>query len=66
MSLTVKASLYHDWSSDPIETRRFSIDQDVVTNYTYLIQKLAQIFPDVSADNIIVTYRGICTLVTYI
>ena len=58
MSLTVKASLYQEWLSEPIETRRFALDQDVATNYTYLREKLAQVFPDVQADNISVSYLG--------
>lgn len=60
MSLTIKASLYHNWNHHPIETRRFSIDQEVATSFTYLMQKLAQIFPDVEADKITVAYIGMC------
>lgn len=57
MSLTVKASLYSSWShSQPIETRRFTIDQEVAASFTYLIQKLAQVFSNLEADKIIVAY----------
>jgi sequestosome 1 len=56
MSLTVKASLYNNWHFEPIETRRFSLDQEVATSYTYLVQKLAQIFDQLEADKIIVSY----------
>ena len=59
MSLTVKASLYGNWSHpEPIETRRFSIDQEVAASFTYLTQKLAQVFSNLEADKIIVTYTG--------
>uniref|UniRef100_A0A1X7T7Q1 ZZ-type domain-containing protein n=1 Tax=Amphimedon queenslandica TaxID=400682 RepID=A0A1X7T7Q1_AMPQE len=57
MSLIVKASLYGNWGRpEPLETRRFSIDQEVATSFTYLTQKLAQVFSNLEADKIIVTY----------
>ncbi len=59
MSLTVKAYLHKDWISEPIETRRFALDQDVATNYTYLTEKLAKIFPQLRAQNISISYLGI-------
>lgn len=59
MSLTVKAHLYEEWANEPIETRRFALDQDVATNYTYLTEKLAQTFPQVKSQDITVSYLGI-------
>lgn len=56
MSLTVKAFLHDDWLREPIETRRFALDQDVATNYTYLTEKLAQVFTQVKAQDIIISY----------
>lgn len=58
MAFTVKASLYQNWENEPIETRRFSIDQEVATSFDYLTQKLAQIFSDLEAKNIQVYYLG--------
>lgn len=58
MSFTVKAALYKDWHHEAIETRRFSVDQEVATSYAYLTQKLAQIFGQLEADKIIVAYLG--------
>lgn len=56
MSLTVKASLYHHhWQNDPVEIRRFTIDQEVATSYTYLRQKVTQTFPSLADDSDIVT-----------
>ena len=61
MSFTIKASLFQNWSTEPIESRRFSIDQDVATNYVYLVQKLSQAFGDhdLKADDIVVSYIGL-------
>ena len=59
MALTVKALLYGKWfSCEPIEVRRFTIDQDVAASYTALIQKLSQVFSDLKGD-VKVTYSGI-------
>lgn len=52
MSLIVKVSLYHrHWHSEPVEVRRFTVDQEVATSFTYLRQKLAQVFPSIQDDN---------------
>ncbi|KAL5459848.1 hypothetical protein EMCRGX_G033231 [Ephydatia muelleri] len=50
MSVGVKAYLYQDWKSEPVEIRRFSIDGDVAACYDYLAQKLCQVFPTLCAD----------------
>ena len=66
MSLTVKAFLYKEWGRDPIEIRRFTIDQDVTTSYAYLTQKIAQVFPDVRSDGVIVAWTGEIKNVLYL
>ena len=59
MSLTVKAFLYRrSWSEEPLEIRRFSLDQDVSTNYTYLVQKIVQVFPTLPADDVVIAWAG--------
>ena len=59
MSLTVKAFLYRrSWREEPTEIRRFSLDQDVSTSYSYLVQKLAQVFPSIAAEEIVLSWEG--------
>ena len=59
MALTVKAFLYRrSWSEEPQEIRRFSLDQDVSTNYSYLVQKIAQVFPSVPAEDVVISWTG--------
>lgn len=59
MSLTIKAFLHgHSWRDGPKEIRRFSVDQDVSTSFTYLLEKIAQVFPSVQAGNIVVAWMG--------
>lgn len=50
MSVGVKAYLYQDWKSDPVEIRRFSIDRDVATCYDYLAHKICKVFPTLCSD----------------
>lgn len=66
MSLTVKAFLYRrSWKEEPIEIRRFSLDQDVSTNYSYLLQKIAQVFPSVPAEDVILSWAGRCLAIEW-
>ena len=58
MSLTIKAFLLNKWGGDPLEIRRFTVDQDVTTSFTYLVQKIAQVFPSLRADDITVAWMG--------
>lgn len=59
MSLTFKAFLYEKtWRGDPVEIRRFSVDQDVSSSYTYLVEKVVQVFPSLKADNFILAWTG--------
>ena len=59
MSLTVKAFLYRrSWKEEPVEIRRFSLDQEVSTNYSYLVQKIAQVFPSVPAEDVVLSWAG--------
>ena len=63
MSLIVKAFLYSNWFSDEAtEIRRFSIDQDVATSYAYLTQKIAQVFSNLKADEVKITYLGMVNI----
>lgn len=41
-----------------MEIRRFSLDQDVSSNYAYLVQKLAQVFPSLPPDDVVVAWTG--------
>lgn len=56
MSLTIKAYLYKRWNGEPAEIRRFSVDQDVSTSYTYLTEKIAQVFPSLQPNSIVVAW----------
>jgi sequestosome 1 len=59
MSLTVKAFLYRrSWKEEPVEIRRFSLDEDVSSSYSYLVQKLGQVFPSVPAEDIELSWAG--------
>ena len=59
MSLTIKAFLYEvSWRGDPSEIRRFTVDQDVSTSFTYLLEKIAQVFPSIQATNVVVAWTG--------
>ena len=44
-SITIKAYLYRSWEQDPVEIRRFTVEQDVATSYDYLVGKLRAVFP---------------------
>lgn len=44
-SITVKAYLYNSWEHDPVEIRRFTVEQDVAASYDYLVGKLRAVFP---------------------
>lgn len=60
MSLTFKAFLYEKtWRGDPIEIRRFTIDQDVSSSFAYLVEKVVQVFPSLKANNTIIAWTGV-------
>ena len=44
-AVTVKAYLYASWNQDPVEIRRFTVEQEVATSYDYLVGKLRTVFP---------------------
>ena len=44
-SITIKAYLCRSWEQDPVEIRRFTVEQDVATSYDYLVGKLRAVFP---------------------
>ncbi len=56
--MTIKAFLHKQWSEEPVEIRRFAVDQDVTTSYAYLVEKIAQVFPSLRADSVIVSWMG--------
>lgn len=59
MSLAIKAYLHeHSWRGEPVEIRRFSVDQDVSTSFAYLLEKIAQVFPSVQAGSVVVAWMG--------
>ncbi len=59
MSLTIKAFLYErTWLSNPVEIRRFTVDQDVSSSYAYLLEKVVQVFPSVKSENVILAWTG--------
>lgn len=59
MSLTFKAFLYDGtWRGDPVEIRRFTVDQDVSSSYDYLLQKVVQVFPSLTTGNTILAWTG--------
>lgn len=45
-------------SSGKTEIRRFGIDSDVVTNYTYLREKLQTVFPDLRNRRFTIFWKG--------
>jgi len=44
-AFTVKAYLYSSWNNDPVEIRRFTVEQEVATSFDYLVGKLRAVFP---------------------
>ena len=59
MSVSFKAFLYErSWRGNPVEIRRFNVDQDVSSSYTYLLQKLTQVFPAVTTGNVSLAWTG--------
>jgi len=44
-AVTVKAYLYESWNQDPVEIRRFTVEQEVAASYDYLVGKLRAVFP---------------------
>ena len=57
MSLTIKAFLKKESSGDA-EIRRFQIPADVSTSYTYLSNKLTEIFPALRNGNFSLSWKG--------
>ena len=61
--LTVKAYLKR-WNAERKELesvdeiRRFSVDQDVATSYTYLMAKVNNVFPRLNNKSITLYWRG--------
>ncbi|XP_013390593.1 sequestosome-1-like [Lingula anatina] len=57
MSLTVKA--YLEKQGQQPEIRRFTIDQDVATNFSYFCKKTAQIFPSLASENFSLYWKDV-------
>jgi len=61
--LTVKAYLKR-WNTERKqlelvdEIRRFSVDQDVATSYTYLLAKVTNVYPGLNNASITLYWRG--------
>ena len=67
MSLAIKAFLHEkSWHGEPVEIRRFSVDQDVSTSFAYLLEKIAQVFPSVQASNVVIAWMGKSDLLTVV
>src|SRR6218665_3452520 len=47
------------------EIRRFSVDQDVVTNYSYLIEKIRLAFPSLRNRELTLFWKGMTITVTH-
>ena len=56
MSLTVKA--YFEKTGDNVEIRRFSVDQNVSSNFNYLCLKLTQVFGTLAGKSFDVCWKG--------
>jgi len=57
MSLTVKAYLTRAGSQEQ-EIRRFSVDQDVSTNFVYLTKKVVFVFPVLQDKTFHLRWKG--------
>jgi len=61
--LTVKAYLKR-WNAERqqlecvAEIRRFSVDQDVATSFTYLLAKVTNVFPGLNNASVTLYWRG--------
>ena len=49
MSVAIKASLYKTCLGDPVEIRRFSVDEVTAKSYAILLEQMAKRFPSVTA-----------------
>lgn len=53
-----KAYLINQGSSKEEEIRRFTIDNDVVTSYVYLKERLQVVFPSLHGKRFTITWKG--------
>jgi len=56
-SLAVKCYLVNATNQDS-EIRRFNLDADVVGNYTYLMEKVRSVYPQLLRENFSLMYIG--------
>lgn len=59
-SLTVKAYLYISGKKDPVEIRRFTVEQEVAASYDYLVGKLRTVFPSLKESLFDIYWEGVC------
>lgn len=57
-SVSFKVFLQKEGSSEQCEVRRFGIDRDVVSNVSYLRQKLQLVFPSLQSSNFNIFWKG--------
>ena len=58
MTLTIKASLHRWGQKEPLEIRRFFVEQDVSTSYSNLLKKVVEMFRCVDPDKLDITWTG--------
>ena len=64
-SITIKAYLYNNWEQDPVEIRRFTVEQDVAASYDYLVGKLRAVFPTLKEAVFDIYWEGKISHVIY-
>ena len=57
-SLAFKCYLLSNGGSDSVEIRRFTIEENVVGNFTYLKEKVRSIYPQLLRENFDLLYTG--------
>nr|CAD7203561.1 unnamed protein product [Timema douglasi] len=57
ITVSFKVFMSHEGSPDKPEVRRFGIDRDVVSNYSYLREKLQSVFPALVGKVFVVSWK---------
>nr|CAD7443289.1 unnamed protein product [Timema bartmani] len=57
ITVSFKVFMNHEGSPDKPEVRRFGIDRDVVSNYSYLREKLQSVFPALVGKVFVVSWK---------
>lgn len=58
MAVNFKVFLVTEEDPDKQEIRRFGIDQDVVTNFLYIREKLSTVFPSIRGKHFTISWKG--------